>query len=64
MDENDRSREPKPPDKLTWAKFIAGIMMVVFMVLIHAYVKELPLWLFSIPAFLMGFDPTRFFKPK
>lgn len=46
-------------DKITafaWAKFIAGTIMFCALVGIHVWVKDLPVWLFGLPAALWGID--------
>lgn len=41
-------------------QLIFGFVLIIFMVLIHAFVKELPVWLMMIPGLLMGVDKSFF----
>lgn len=38
-------------------QLILGFVLIIFMILIHTLVSELPVWVMAIPGFLMGFDP-------
>jgi len=53
-------------ENLEKTKLFIGVFLMVFMILIHVFVQELPLWLMGIPGFLMGFDPRDWvsFKDK
>lgn len=39
-----------------WVKFIIGTILFVGLIGIHVWVKELPVWLFGLPAALWGVD--------
>lgn len=39
-----------------WVKFIIGTILFVGLILIHVWIKELPVWLFGLPAALWGVD--------
>jgi len=37
-------------------RFIAGFILIIFLVVIHTTVGEIPLYLIAIPALIMGVD--------
>lgn len=47
-----------------WMQFLFGVFFLAAMLYIHVWVKELELWLFGFPAFLLGMDLTKIMKPK
>lgn len=47
-----------------WAQFSIGVLLVIGMWLIYAFVKEFNIILFALPAALLGLDPTKFFPRK
>ena len=42
-----------------WAKFLVATILAAAMLYIHAYVKELPVFLMGAPYLLMGVDLSR-----
>lgn len=56
------------PDEKTplfaWVKFIFGALLMVALLGIHVWVKELPVWLFGLPAALWGVDLSSLFGGK
>jgi len=46
---------------LEWAKFVVGAVLFAGMLYIHAYVKELSIFLMAVPGLLMGVDVSRYF---
>lgn len=47
-----------------WVKFIFGALLMVALLGIHVWVKELPVWLFGLPAALWGIDLSSLFGVK
>ena len=47
-----------------WARFIVGSILMVALLGIHVWVKELPVWLFGLPAALWGIDLSSLFGAK
>lgn len=45
---------------LQWAKLILGAVLFAGMLYIHAYVKELSIFLMAVPGFLMGVDLSKY----
>ena len=45
---------------LEWAKFIVGAILFAGMLYIHAYVKELSIFLMAVPGLLMGVDLSKY----
>ena len=45
-------------------RLIVGALLLVFIIAIHAFAKELPIWVFAIPSFLFGLDLTKFLNGK
>ena len=45
---------------LEWAKFVVGAILFAGMLYIHAYVKELSIFLMAVPGLLMGVDLSKF----
>ena len=41
-------------------QFWAGVVLFAGMILLHVFVKELPVYLMAIPGILMGVDPSKF----
>lgn len=44
-----------------WVKFIVGTILFAALIGIHVWVKELPVWLFGLPAALWGVDLSSMF---
>lgn len=40
-----------------WARWIVGTIVFCAMLYAHVFIKELPLLLFAVPAFLVGIKP-------
>lgn len=38
-------------------KLILGYLLIIFMLILHTTVAEIPVWVMAFPGFLMGFDP-------
>lgn len=45
---------------LEWAKFLVGAVLFGGMLYIHAYVKELSIFLMAVPGLLMGVDLSKY----
>jgi len=45
---------------LEWAKFVVGAILFAGMLYIHAYVKELSIFLMAVPGLLMGVDLSKY----
>jgi hypothetical protein len=45
-------------------KFAIGIILFIGLIVIHVWVKELPVWLFGLPAALWGVDLSAAFGRK
>ena len=43
-------------------QLILGFALIIFMIIVHTTVKEIPVWVMAIPGFLMGFDPRDWVK--
>ena len=52
----------KTSDDMKKLQLILGVIIFVFLTLINAFVKEVPIWYMAFPAFLIGLDPTKFIK--
>ena len=39
-----------------WVKFIFGALLMVALLIIHVWFKDLPVWIFGLPAALWGVD--------
>ena len=50
------------PTLFEWARFIVGALLFAGLIYVHAYVKELSVFIIAIPALLMGLDPSKFIK--
>lgn len=37
-------------------RFITGLVLIIFLVLVNSFVKEIPLFIVAIPSLLMGLD--------
>jgi len=46
------------------AQFWAGMILLVFMILIHAYVKEINVVILAIPGLVMGIDFDKIINGK
>lgn len=42
--------------KLEVYRLFIGAVLFVFLIIIHVFFKEIPIWLIAIPGFLMGID--------
>lgn len=42
-----------------WVKLIIGTILFAALIAIHVWVKELPVWLFGLPAALWGVDLSK-----
>lgn len=50
-------KPPKsPPTIYEMVRFVIGVMLFVGLIFIHAFVKELPVFLLGSPFLLMGID--------
>ena len=47
-----------------WAKFVFGALLMIVLLIIHVWVKDLPVWLFGLPAALWGVDLGSLFGGK
>lgn len=56
---NENIQKPEDLQKL---KLILGVIILVLLIIIHAFVRELPVWYLAFPAFLMGLDFEKFTK--
>lgn len=52
--------EQEPSKALEWAKFVVGALLFAGMLYIHAYVKELSIFLMAVPGLLMGVDLSKY----
>ena len=50
--------------QLNRMRLIIGALLLVLIILIHAFAKELPIWVFAIPSFLFGLDFTKFINGR
>jgi hypothetical protein len=60
MSENKNKKKEITDYEFRRLQLIFGFVLIIFMVLIHAFVKELPVWLMMIPGLLMGVDRSFF----
>ena len=66
MDNNDKKpvSPPHSPDKLTWAKFILGTVLIFVSIYIEITYGEVPYWLVGVTTALLGLLPTDINKLK
>lgn len=51
-----------PPSALDWARYIGGVIIFSGMLYAYVFVKEFPLLLFIVPAFLVGLKPEKIIR--
>lgn len=57
MSKDEKKSKIQVPTKID-TRFVVGLFLIIFLVLINSYVKDIPWFLVAIPAFFMGFDVT------
>jgi len=55
MSEKNDNKKEKKSEGID-ARFLLGLVLIVFLVLVHTLVSEIPLYLIAVPALLMNVD--------